>query len=55
MQMALRDRIQAAVLCSAAGDAIGYRNGYWEFNYSGTDIHKQLHQKFRGLKGVYVG
>jgi ADP-ribosylarginine hydrolase len=29
------------MLLSAAGDAIGYYNGKWEFNYNGADIHDQ--------------
>ncbi len=52
--MAFRDRIYAAVLCSAAGDAIGFRNSFWEFNTSGADIHKQLYEKFSGLGGMCI-
>jgi hypothetical protein len=52
--MAFRDRIYVAVLCSAAGDAIGFHNSFWEFNTSMADIHKQLYKKFGGLSGMCI-
>eukprot|EP01119_Soliformovum_irregulare_P009128 TRINITY_DN22272_c0_g1_i1.p2 TRINITY_DN22272_c0_g1~~TRINITY_DN22272_c0_g1_i1.p2 ORF type:complete len:296 (+),score=71.25 TRINITY_DN22272_c0_g1_i1:994-1881(+) len=30
------------MVLAGVGDAMGYRNGSWEFNYDGEDIHKQL-------------
>ena len=54
MQMNLQDRIRAAVMCSAAGDAIGYRNSYWEFCNSGVFMHEELYNRFGGLDGVCV-
>ena len=30
------------MLLAAAGDAMGYKNGTWEFNYSSTLIHKDM-------------
>lgn len=53
--MQLQERVLAAVLCSAVGDAIGYRNGQWEFCYSGVKIHQQLAKQFHSVNGVWVG
>lgn len=30
------------MLLAAAGDAMGYKNGSWQFNYSSTLIHKEM-------------
>lgn len=30
------------MLLAAAGDAMGYKNGSWEFNYSSILIHKDM-------------
>lgn len=38
----LFERYQACFVLHAVGDAMGYRNGKWELNYSGPDIHKEL-------------
>eukprot|EP01117_Protostelium_nocturnum_P019679 TRINITY_DN8595_c0_g1_i1.p1 TRINITY_DN8595_c0_g1~~TRINITY_DN8595_c0_g1_i1.p1 ORF type:complete len:417 (-),score=130.58 TRINITY_DN8595_c0_g1_i1:36-1286(-) len=45
----LSTRFRATMILSAVGDVIGYRNGEWEFNYKGEDIHKQL-KDLGGLK-----
>eukprot|EP00667_Euglena_gracilis_P007338 EG_transcript_7404 len=52
--MQLQERVLAAVLCSAVGDAIGYRNGQWEFCYSGVKIHQQLAKQFHSVNGIKV-
>ena len=33
---------QAAMLLSGAGDALGYKNGSWEFCHNGKEILKEL-------------
>ena len=41
------------MLLSAAGDALGYKNGNWEFCHSGEDIHKEL-QELGGLQKIEI-
>lgn len=41
------------MLLSAAGDALGYKNGEWEFCYQGRLIHDQL-QALGGLKNIKI-
>lgn len=36
------DQCKASMLLSAVGDALGYKNGNWEFCHSGLDIHCEL-------------
>jgi ADP-ribosylarginine hydrolase len=38
---ATAQRFEDAMLLSAAGDAIGFYNGSWEFNYSSSSIHEE--------------
>lgn len=38
------EQYQACMLLAAVGDALGYKNGQWEFNRSGLDIHTQMMQ-----------
>jgi len=47
------DRYKASMLLSAAGDAIGYYNGRWEFNYDGADIHEQA-KAMGGVEKIVV-
>ncbi|KAM9424230.1 ADP-ribosylhydrolase ARH1-like [Pholidichthys leucotaenia] len=47
------EHYKAAMLLSGVGDAMGYKNGQWEFNYSGPAIHKEL-KKLGGLKTIQV-
>ncbi|XP_020792326.1 ADP-ribosylhydrolase ARH1-like [Boleophthalmus pectinirostris] len=42
---------KAAMLLSGVGDALGYKGGEWEFNFSGPDILKELKQ-MGGLKKI---
>lgn len=46
-------RYRAVMQLSAAGDAIGYFGGRWEFEYSGPVIHVQLKQ-LGGLEQIDV-
>ena len=38
----LENRFQASMVLAGVGDAIGYKNGEWEFCVSGQRIHKEL-------------
>jgi len=43
MNVSLEERYEASMVLSGVGDAVGYRNGMWEFCGSGAEIHSQLH------------
>ncbi|XP_077979707.1 ADP-ribosylhydrolase ARH1-like [Glandiceps talaboti] len=49
----MRDKYRAGMLLSAVGDALGYKNGDWEFCHVGEDIHKEL-KKLGGLEKIVV-
>ncbi|GFR58037.1 [Protein ADP-ribosylarginine] hydrolase [Elysia marginata] len=49
----LRDRYAHAMILSGVGDALGYKNGDWEFCHSGEKIFKEL-QDLGGLKKITV-
>ncbi|KAK7919644.1 hypothetical protein WMY93_010928 [Mugilogobius chulae] len=45
------EHYKAAMLLSGVGDALGYKAGSWEFNFSGPEILKELKQ-LGGLKKI---
>ena len=49
----LDERYRAAMVLSGVGDAIGYKNGEWEFTRNGSTIHEEL-KKLGGLKELNV-
>ncbi|KAG9349148.1 hypothetical protein JZ751_029471 [Albula glossodonta] len=51
--MEMEKRYEASMVLSAAGDAMGYHNGEWEFCERGEEIHKQLAAK-GGLENLCV-
>jgi len=42
------------MILAGVGDAIGFRNGKWEFNYDGQDIHRELEEEIGGLEKLSV-
>lgn len=49
----LKLRFEACMVLSGTGDAIGYKNGSWEFCRSGQRIHEEL-AKLGGLEKIFV-
>lgn len=49
----LGKRFEASMVLGGVGDAIGYKNGEWEFCRSGARIHDQLHS-LGGLENIHV-
>ncbi|KAL9653254.1 hypothetical protein ABK040_010961 [Willaertia magna] len=47
----LKERIKASVILPAIGDAIGFKNGSFEFCFSGETMHKQV-EKLGGLENI---
>ena len=37
----MKDRFEACMVLAGVGDALGYKNGSWEFNPSGVTIHEE--------------
>lgn len=49
----LYERYEAAMVMSAAGDALGYKNGEWEICQSGRDIQREL-RNMGGIQAIHV-
>eukprot|EP00105_Crassostrea_gigas_P039197 XP_019923345.1 PREDICTED: uncharacterized protein LOC105329631 isoform X2 [Crassostrea gigas] len=49
----LYGRYEAAMVLSAAGDALGYKNGEWEICQSGRDIQREL-RNMGGIQAIHV-
>ena len=49
----LAERYKAVMVLSGVGDALGYKNGEWEFCHSGETIHQEL-QKLGGLEKIDI-
>ena len=52
-ELGMEKRYIAAMVLSGVGDALGYKNGDWEFCHSGEQIHQEL-KKLGGLKKINV-
>jgi len=53
MDVKLKEHYKASMVLSGVGDAIGYRNGKWEFCNSGAEIQAQL-RDLGGLARITV-
>ncbi|WAR18999.1 ADPRH-like protein [Mya arenaria] len=51
--VSLQERYVASMVLSGTGDALGYKNGNWEFCHSGEEIHREL-GKLGGLEKIQV-
>jgi len=49
----MEERFRACMVLSAVGDAIGYKEGKWEFNKNGMDILKQYYE-LGGITNITV-
>ena len=49
----LLERYQACMILHGVGDAMGYKNGEWEFNFSSEEIHKEL-EKLGGVESLHI-
>ncbi|XP_013411174.1 protein ADP-ribosylarginine hydrolase isoform X2 [Lingula anatina] len=49
----LLDRYKASMVLSGVGDAMGYKNGKFEFNFVGEDIHKEV-KKLGGISKLKI-
>ena len=53
LNMSLEERYEAAMVLSGVGDALGYKNGKWEFCQSGITIHEEV-DKLGGVSEIHV-
>ncbi|XP_043916422.1 ADP-ribosylarginine hydrolase isoform X2 [Protopterus annectens] len=49
----LQNKYVAAMVLSGVGDALGYKNGNWEFCHSGEKIHEELNE-IGGVQNINV-
>ena len=42
MATTMKERYIASMVLSGVGDALGYKNGEWEFCHSGETIHNEV-------------
>lgn len=49
----MEERYQASMILAAVGDAMGYKNGEWEFNFLGEVIHKEV-EKLGGVDKLKI-
>ena len=49
----MKERYQASMVLAGVGDALGYRNGKWEFNLDGCKIHEEL-ESMGGLSRLTI-
>lgn len=52
-KMPTLDQFKASMVLSAVGDALGYKNGEWEFCHSGEAIHREL-KNLGGLEKIDI-
>ena len=50
--MAMEKRYVAAMLLAGVGDAMGYRNGQWEFCFDGEKIHEEMLTKSDSFNSI---
>ena len=51
--LTMNERFVASMVLGGVGDAIGFYNEKWEFNFCGKDIHKEC-DKLGGVKKLKV-
>ncbi|KAH3863487.1 ADP-ribosylhydrolase ARH1-like [Dreissena polymorpha] len=49
----MREKYEAAMVLSGVGDALGFKNGEWEYCTSGDQIHSEVHSR-GGLENIDV-
>ena len=52
-EVTTEERFVASMVLSGVGDAIGFRNGRWEFCHSGRVIHNEC-EELGGVENLHV-
>ena len=52
-EVSLQERFVACMVLGGVGDALGYKNGYWEFMRQGKKIHENV-QELGGVEAISV-